>query len=91
MSFHADSPPMSWQFYNLSIITTIITYGSHVELACWAHKHNVRVVIMAFSDKNNAQLLSNETYQQDYVHQNTKKVVDLYPWVDGVSSIALVH
>jgi hypothetical protein len=91
MSFHADSPPMSWQFYNLSIITTIITYGSHVELACWAHKHNVRVVIMAFSDKNHAQLLSNETYQQDYVHQNTKKVVDLYPWVDGVSSIALVH
>ena len=91
MSFHADAPQMSWQFYNLSIITTIITYGSHVELACWAHKSNVRVVIMAFSDKDHVQLLTNETYQHDYVRKNTKEVADMYPWVDGVSALPLVQ
>ena len=84
MSFHADSPSMSWQYYNLSVITTIITYGTHVELACWAHKHGVRVVIFAFSDDNHAQLLTNETYQDEYVRNGVKEVVDQYPWVDGV-------
>ena len=45
---------------------------------------------MAFSDDNHTQLLTNKTYQQDYVRTNTKSVVDNYPWVDGVQ-IDLEH
>lgn len=88
MSFHADAPGMSWKYYNLSIITTIIARDSSSDLAalsCHAHKHGVRVVFMLFSDSNHSQLLSNATYQKEYVDRNVQQTVEKYPWIDGVN------
>ena len=88
ISFHADFPALSWKYYNLSIITTIIardTSSNLTELACWAHKHNTRVVLTRFNDNNHLQLLTNATYQREWVTSNVEAVAATTPWVDGIN------
>eukprot|EP01052_Picozoa_sp_SAG31_P027512 SAG31_NODE_2581_length_5436_cov_3.876897_3_plen_731_part_00 len=92
MAFHADYPRNSWKYYNLSILTTIITDHHETNLSCTAHKHGVKVVYFGFSDYETGHfaLLHNESYRKEFVKHNINDTVTRYPWIDGIN-IDLEH